>query len=105
MILTNHVKVITCDHKTYKLSGRIAIVPSTFKEESFWQSVRFGDPNFEETLMKCYKDVKNEVSDIDEVSEFDIESEHDTESKFDASKDAESNDEVVIVKTIRKKLI
>ncbi|GJQ73473.1 hypothetical protein Trydic_g13832, partial [Trypoxylus dichotomus] len=51
------------------------------------KSVRFGDSNFEEVLIKWYKDVESEVSDIDDVSECDIESEHDTESEFDTSED------------------
>ncbi|GJQ75429.1 hypothetical protein Trydic_g23597 [Trypoxylus dichotomus] len=65
---------------------------------SYSKSVRFGDSNFEETLPKRYEDVGREVSDIDEVSECDIESEDDTGSGFDVSEDAESNDEVAIVR-------
>ncbi|KAK9754576.1 hypothetical protein QE152_g1154 [Popillia japonica] len=58
------------------------------------KSVRIGESNFEETLMKWYEKVESEVSDIDEVSECDIESEDDTNSDFDAPKDDKSDDEV-----------
>nr|XP_022910280.1 uncharacterized protein LOC111421369 [Onthophagus taurus] len=54
--------------------------------------VRYGGPNYEETLMKWFNEAESDVSDVDDSSQHDMESEHDSASEFEVSEG--SDDEV-----------